>query len=133
MKKEEILRKVDEVCNQSKTSLMSSSERKFSQKFLSKIGPLREADHDSDGNIEFNDVEQTLKLFIKKYKLHIGYILIVTDKDGEMLYNAGASSTIINGKSKWLFTVHSPNIYELYAKLVMMLFKMSKEGKLNER
>lgn len=133
MKRSEVFKRIDEVCDQSKTSLMSDSEMEFSQKLLSKIGPLREAGRDSDGSLEFNDIERVLKLFVKKYKLQIGCILVITDVKGEMLYNAGASSGIVNGRSQWLFTVHSPSFYELYAKLVMVLFKMSKEGKLDER
>lgn len=133
MKRSEVFKRIDEVCDQSKTSLMSDSEMEFSQKLLSKIGPLREAGRDSDGSLEFNDIERVLKLFVKKYKLQIGCILVITDVKGEMLYNAGASSGVVNGRSQWLFTVHSPSLYELYMKLVMVLFKMSKEGKLDER
>lgn len=133
MKRSEVFKRIDEVCDQSKTSLMSDSEMEFSQKLLNKIGPLREAGRDSDGSLEFNDIERVLKLFVKKYKLQIGCILVITDVKGEMLYNAGASSGIVNGRSQWLFTVHSPSLYELYMKLVMVLFKMSKEGKLDER
>lgn len=133
MKRSEVFKRIDEVCDQSKTSLMSIGEYEFSQKLLGKIGPLREASRDSDGSLEFNDIERVLKQFVKKYKLQIGCILVITDVKGEMLYNAGASSGIVNGRSHWLFTVHSPSLYELYMKLVMVLFKMSKEGKLDER
>ncbi len=133
MKRSEVFKKLDEVCDSSKTGLMSKGEYEFSQKLLSKIGPLREASRDSDGSLEFCEVECALKLFVKKYKLQIGCILVITDVNGEMLYNAGASSGIVNGRSQWLFTVHSPSLYELYMKLVMVLFKMSKEGKLDER
>jgi len=133
MKRSEVFKRIDEVCDQSKTSLMSRGEYEFSQKLLGKIGPLREASRDSDGSLEFNDIERVLKQFVKKYKLQIGCILVITDIKGEMLYNAGASSGIVNGRSQWLFTVHSPSLYELYMKLVMVLFKMFKEGKLDER
>lgn len=133
MNRSEVFKKLDEVCDSSKTGFMSRGEYEFSQKLLSKIGPLREASRDSDGSLEFCEIEFALKLFVKKYKLQIGCILVITDVNGEMLYNAGASSGIVNGRSQWLFTVHSPSLYELYMKLVMVLFKMSKEGKLDER
>ena len=101
------------------------------QVMLKNIRPLKE---NIDGNkkIPIEALEKVMKLMVKKYRMSIGHVLVITGIKGEMSYHAGMSTSNLS-KNVWLFTIHADTIYETYVKLVLMSFVAIKQHKVVRR
>lgn len=99
------------------------------------LKPLKLAAEGKD-SIPFDALEEMLKSMVAKYDIAVGTIMTITDVTGTMTYHAGiatASTDKNTGKRKWLFTVHSETMYEMYMKLVLMTFVTIKEKRVGLR
>lgn len=103
------------------------------------IKPLKMAVGDESSEtkkIPFEAIEDFVEATIKKYDLYIGYILTITDVDGNTTYHDDVTTAAIDGtkkRFKHLFTVHGDTIYELYIKLALMMLVTVKEGNVGLR
>jgi hypothetical protein len=103
------------------------------------IKPLKLAagDDSSETNkIPFEALEEFVEATARKYDMSLGYILTITDVDGNTTYHDGVTTSAIDDtekKFKHLFTVHGDTVYELYIKLALMMLVTVKEGNVGLR
>ena len=103
------------------------------------IKPLKMAVGDESSEtkkIPFEALEEFVEATVRKYDMSLGYILTITDVDGNTTYNDGVTTSAIDDtekKFKHLFTVHGDTVYELYIKLALMMLVTVKEGKVGLR
>lgn len=103
------------------------------------IKPLKLAagdDLSETKKIPFEALEEFVEATARKYDMSLGYILTITDVDGNTTYHDGVTTSAIDDtekKFKHLFTVHGDTVYELYIKLALMMLVTVKEGKVGLR
>lgn len=103
------------------------------------IKPLKLAAGDDSSEtkeIPFEALEEFVEATVRKYDMSLGYILTITDVDGNTTYHDGVTTSAIDDtekKFKHLFTVHGDTVYELYIKLALMMLVTVKEGKVGLR
>ena len=103
------------------------------------IKPLKLAAGDDSSEtkkIPFEALEEFVEATVRKYDMSLGYILTITDVDGNTTYHDSVDTTALDEttkKFKHLFTVHGDTVYELYIKLVLMMLVTVKEGKVGLR
>lgn len=103
------------------------------------IKPLKLAAGDDSSEtkeIPFEALEEFVEATVRKYDMSLGYILTITDIDGNTTYHDGVTTSAIDDtekKFKHLFTVHGDTVYELYIKLALMMLVTVKEGKVGLR
>lgn len=85
------------------------------------------------GDIPFEELEGCLKAMVRKYDISVGSILAITDIAGEVTWNGGTLRSDVEGKSRWMFTVHASDLYEYMVKLVLMTFINIKVNKVPKR
>ncbi len=99
------------------------------------IKPLKLAagdDSNETKKIPFEALEEFVEATIRKYDLSLGYILTITDVDGNTTYHDSVDTAALDETTKefkHLFTVHGDTVYELYIKLALMMLVTVKEGK----
>lgn len=102
------------------------------QSILRNIGPLKKLMSGRQTNVPMKALEKVLAKMVKKYRMYIRSILVITDIRGNMTYHVDVSKPNLS-RIVWLFTIHSDTIYEAYVKLVLMSFVAIKQGKVVKR
>lgn len=127
---------IKKICNEKHSKQIWATR---AQVMAKNIKPLKMAVGDESSEtkkIPFEALEEFVEATVRKYDMSLGYILTITDVDGNTTYHDGVTTSAIDGtekKFKHLFTVHGDTVYELYIKLALMMLVTVKEGKVGLR
>lgn len=79
-----------------------------------------------DGDISTDKLERVFLKYEEKYDIRLGYISRYKPKDGKHMVSSFMLKT--EEKSEWIDTVYAVNIWEGYAKLLILTYKYVQDG-----
>lgn len=95
------------------------------QKVLRKIKPLSKYSEEDD--IPLIVLEKLILLYQKKYNIRFSYIMMNTESI--MIYTASLRTE----KGEWIGNVYGAYIYELFAKVCVLMFAKAKKGEIERK
>lgn len=109
-------------------NMLNKENEERLQKLLKEIKPLQKyADYDK---IPFEKIEKTVKMMCIKYCFSLQYLMFEKKENGDYNYYMSVKR---DDTHQWIDSVHGITIYEVFAKMAIIMWRYAKEGLIAKR